>query len=188
MRIITGIYRSKVIHLPSFFSDRPTTDMAKESLFNLITNNFDYEDVRFLDLFSGSGSISYEMASRGCTDITCVDLNKKYCDFINKNFTQMFPKKSPARVICGDTFKYIERNPLNYDLIFADPPYDMEGIEKLPELIMNNPTLKPGAMLIMEHSAKTRFTDMTHIFDQRHYGKVNFRFYTKNEATETENE
>ena len=106
MRIITGIYRSKVIHLPSFFTDRPTTDMAKESLFNLISNNFDYEDVRFLDLFAGSGSISYEMASRGCSDITCVDANKKYCDFINKNFAQMFPKKSPARVITADAFNF----------------------------------------------------------------------------------
>lgn len=186
MRIITGIYRSKVIHLPSFFTDRPTTDMAKESLFNLISNNFDYEDVRFLDLFSGSGSISYEMASRGCTDITCVDSNKKYCEFINKNFTQMFPKKSPARVITADAFKFVERNPLNYDLIFADPPYDMEGIENIPQMIMDNPTIKPGAMLIIEHSAKTRFTDLTHIFDQRHYGKVNFSFYRKEETRNEE--
>lgn len=179
MRIITGLFRSKVISLPSFFKDRPTTDMAKESLFNIISNNFDYEEVRFLDLFSGSGGISYEMASRGCQDITCVDLNKKYCEFISKSFKGMFPQKSPARVFCADAFKFIENNPLNYDLIFADPPYDMEGVEKIPEMIMNNPGIKPNTMLIMEHSAKTHFTDLEHIRDQRHYGKVNFSFYTK---------
>ncbi len=186
MRIITGLYRSRVINLPSYFSDRPTTDMAKESLFNIISNNFDYEEVRFLDLFSGSGGISYEMASRGCKDITCVDLNRKYCDFINKNFRDMYPKKSPARIVNTDAFKFIENNPLNYDLIFADPPYDMEGVENIPEMIMNNPGLKPGAMLIMEHSAKTHFTDLVHIRDQRHYGKVNFSFYTKEEPADDE--
>lgn len=187
MRIITGLFRSKQIILPSYFKDRPTTDMAKESLFNIINNKFDYEEVRFLDLFSGTGGISYEMASRGCKDITCVDINRKYCEFITKSFKGMFPQKSPARIINTDAFKFLENNPLNYDLIFADPPYDMEGVEKIPELIMNNPGLKPGALLIMEHSAKTHFTDLIHIRDQRHYGKVNFSFYTKDvESPDTE--
>ncbi len=181
MRIITGMYRSRQINLPAFFKDRPTTDMAKESLFNIINNNFDYADTVFLDLFSGSGGISYEMASRGCTNITCVDINHKYCDFISRNFKDMYPQRTPARVLNADAFKFIENTPLNYDLIFADPPYDLEGIERIPEMVMNNPGLKPGATLIIEHSAKTRFTDMIHIRDQRHYGKVNFSFYKKEE-------
>ncbi|MBQ3655297.1 MAG: 16S rRNA (guanine(966)-N(2))-methyltransferase RsmD [Bacteroidales bacterium] len=179
MRIITGLFRSKQILLPAYFTDRPTTDMAKESLFNIITNNFVYSETRFLDLFSGSGAISYEMASRGCQDITCVDVNRKYCDFITKNFKAMFPQKSPARVVNGDALKFIENTPLNFDLIFADPPYDMEGVEKLPEIILNNVGLKQGALLIIEHSQKTRFSDLTYIKDQRHYGKVNFSFFSK---------
>lgn len=179
MRIITGLFRSRQINLPSFFSDRPTTDMAKESLFNILNNTTDFEQVRFLDLFSGTGGISYEMASRGCKDIICVDINRKYCEFINKSFKSMFPDKSPARVINTDAFKFIENNPLNFDLIFADPPYDMEGVERIPELIMNNPGVTSNTLLVMEHSAKTHFTDFTHIKDQRHYGKVNFSFYQK---------
>lgn len=180
MRIITGHYRGRQIHLPQFFTDRPTTDMAKESLFNILNNMIDYNEVSFLDLFSGTGGISYEMASRGCLDIMCLDINKKYCEFIKNSFKSMYPQKSPARVVCGDAFKFIENNPLNYDIIFADPPYDMEGIEKIPELIMNNQGIKPSTILIMEHSKKTRFTDMINIRDQRHYGKVNFSFYSKN--------
>ena len=86
------MYRSRLINLPAFFKDRPTTDMAKESLFNIINNNFDYGDTVFLDLFSGSGGISYEMASRGCQNITCVDINKKYCEFITRNFKDMYPQ------------------------------------------------------------------------------------------------
>ena len=93
----------------------------------------------------------------------------------------MYPQRNPARVLNADAFKFIENTPLNYDLIFADPPYDLEGIERIPEMVMNNPGLKPGAMLIIEHSSKTRFTDMLHIRDQRHYGKVNFSFYSKEE-------
>ncbi|MBQ5403641.1 MAG: 16S rRNA (guanine(966)-N(2))-methyltransferase RsmD [Bacteroidales bacterium] len=179
MRIITGLFRSRQIVLPSYFTDRPTTDMAKESLFNIISNNFYFGETKFLDLFSGSGGISYEMASRGCQDIVCVDINKKYCDFISKNFKSMYPQKSPARVINTDAFKFIQNTPLNFDLIFADPPYDMEGIERIPEMILSNPGFPEGATLIIEHSKKTRFTDLTHIKDQRHYGKVNFSFYGK---------
>ncbi len=181
MRIITGFYRGRQIHLPQYFSDRPTTDMAKESLFNILNNLIDYTSVSFLDLFSGTGGISYEMASRGCNNILCLDINKKYCEFINSNFKSMYPHNSPAKVICGDAFKFIENNPLSFDVIFADPPYDMEGIEKIPEIIMNNSAINSDTLLIMEHSKKTRFTDMLHIRDQRHYGKVNFSFYSKSE-------
>jgi 16S rRNA (guanine(966)-N(2))-methyltransferase RsmD len=179
MRIITGLFRGRQILLPSYFQDRPTTDMAKESLFNIINNMFDYPQTRFLDLFSGSGSISYEMASRGCTDITCVEANRRYCDFINKNFKAMFPQKTPARVINGDALKFIENTPLNFDLIFADPPYEMEGVENIPEAVLSNSGFSDNAVLIMEHSAKIRFTDLTFIKDQRHYGKVNFSFFSK---------
>ena len=179
MRIITGLFRSRQILLPPYFTDRPTTDMAKESLFNIINNSFDYPKTKFLDLFSGSGSISYEMASRGCQNITCVESNRRYCDFISKNFKAMFPEKTPARVVCADALKFIENTPLNFDLIFADPPYDMEGVEKIPETILSNENFSEGCVLIMEHSAKTRFTDLTHLKDQRHYGKVNFSFFEK---------
>ena len=91
----------------------------------------------------------------------------------------MFPQKSPARVVNGDALKYIENTPLNFDLIFADPPYDMEGVEKIPEIILNNSGFQKGSLLIVEHSQKTRFSDLTFIKDQRHYGKVNFSFFSK---------
>lgn len=179
MRIITGLFRSKQILLPSYFQDRPTTDMAKESLFNILNNVVNFSTINFLDLFSGTGSISYEMASRGCRNITCVDINRKYCDFIKKTFNGMFPNNSPARIINADALKFIENTPLNFDLIFADPPYDMPGVDKIPEMILNNSGFKQDTLLIVEHSVKTRFTDLTYIKDQRHYGKVNFSFFSK---------
>ncbi len=181
MRIISGFYRSRRIDVPNYFVDRPTTDMAKESLFNILNNQFDFSELNFLDLFSGTGSISYEMASRGCKRITCIDQNRKYCQFISKTFSSMYPSKSPAMVINTDAIKFIENNPLAFDLIFADPPYNMEGVEKIPEIIMNNSGIKPDTLLVVEHSKAIKFTDLTHIIDQRHYGKVNFSFFKKGE-------
>lgn len=181
MRIISGFFRSKRINPPVWFSDRPTTDMAKESLFNILNNLIDYQEVSFLDLFSGTGGISYEMASRGCKNIVCVDNNRRYCDFINKTFKQMYPQKSPAGVIVADAFSFIKNNPLHYDVIFADPPYNLEGVDTIPEIIMSNPSLSENTLVIIEHSKSIRFSDLSNIKDQRHYGKVNFSFFKKGE-------
>jgi len=181
MRIISGNFKGKQIVLPTTFHDRPTTDVAKEALFNVLNNWFNFENIKVLDIFSGSGSISYEFASRGCLAIDCVDNNKKYCDFIRKTFSTLYPVKPPSRVINADAFKFLGQSFLPYDVIFADPPFDLEGIENLPGIIFNNVKLNPEVVCIIEHSAGVKFTDISSLIDVRRYGKVHFSFFSKSD-------
>ncbi len=179
MRIIRGTHRSRQIRPPKFFKARPTTDFAKESLFNIIENNFDIEDLRVLDLFSGTGSISYEFASRECRSVTAVELSKKYAAFIEKTAKTIF-KNYPFYVITTNAMKFMKNRALDYDLIFADPPFDMENLHEIPDIIFNNDNLNPEAMVIVEHSSKNDFSEHKHFQQVRIYGRVLFSFFQKN--------
>jgi len=177
MRIVAGTHRGRRFDPPSFYKARPTTDFAKESLFNLINNHIDLEDAKALDLFSGTGSISYEFMSRGCCYVCSVDINSKYLEFIKKTSGIFNPDKKVIFTIQGDVFKFLPKHVLDYDIIFADPPYDLDEIEKIPDLIFDNESLKKDALVIIEHSASTDFSKNAHFQSLRKYGKVNFSFF-----------
>jgi len=177
MRIIAGMYGGRRFNPPTFFKARPTTDFAKESLFNLINNRIDLEDTTVLDLFSGTGSISYEFMSRGCSKVYSVDNNSRYLAFIKKIGEELNPDMKILQTIKADVLSFLKKADLKYDLIFADPPYDLAELEKIPDLIFDNPTLKDSCIFILEHSSKNDFTKHAHFEELRKYGSVNFSFF-----------
>lgn len=177
MRIISGDLKGRVFNLPRFFKDRPTTDVAREGLFNILTNIYYYDEIRVLDLFAGSGSISLEFASRGCEEVTSVDINQKYTDFIDSTIEKLFPDSYPITTITSDAYRFLEMSSLQYDIIFADPPYDSQEIEKIPDLVINNPDRNKELLLIIEHSKDTRFLNTKYLEKQKRYGKVHFSFF-----------
>ncbi|MEX0987004.1 MAG: RsmD family RNA methyltransferase [Bacteroidales bacterium] len=175
MRIISGQYKGKKIHLPAKFKARPTTDFAKEALFNIIENNFDIEELSVLDLFSGTGSITYEFASRGAHRVTSVEMDQQHFRFIKSMVEQMdLVQVTPVR---SDAFKVIKNPWEPYDLIFADPPYDLPSLETIPELILQGNLLAKDGWLILEHPAGMKFNHIPELFDHRYYGSVNFSFF-----------
>ena len=176
MRIISGKFKKKAIHPPKNFKARPTTDVAKESLFNIIENDYYIESLKVLDLFGGTGSISYEFASRGCNDITCVELNFKHYSFIKKTIIDL-GIQNEVHVTKANVFRYLDHCPHKFNLIFADPPYDLKGIEAIPEQVFNNQLLLPKGTLIVEHSNKTLFSGSPYFIRQKNYGSVNFSFF-----------
>ncbi len=181
MRIISGRYKGKRITVPKHFSARPTTDFAKESLFNIINNCFEFEKINVLDLFAGTGSISYEFASRGCREIDLVENNFRTHIFIKQLIDKMdMGVINPVR---SDVFRYIKRCSKTYDLIFADPPYQLIQLESIPDLIFEKGLLKDRGWFILEHSKRQDFSLHEHYRENRVYGGVNFtifRFVKKN--------
>src|SRR4051812_11962941 len=130
MRIISGTHKGRAFHPPKNLPVRPTTDFGKEALFNMLNNRIEFKDVKALDLFSGTGSISYELASRGCTDITSVDASYNCCAFIKKT-TQKFDFKF-IRVVKSEVFKFLKGVSVEFDFIFADPPYELKETNEIP--------------------------------------------------------
>lgn len=175
MRIIGGSHRSRKIDAPRNLPLRPTTDFAKESLFNILNNQFDIETLSVLDLFSGTGAISFEFASRGAKKIIAVEKNYNCFGFIKSKsaefgFDQILAYK-------GDAFRYLETNTEKFDIIFADPPYDLPRIEELPKLVFGNDLLIKNGRLIIEHSSKTSYSDEERFLEKRTYGEVNFSIF-----------
>ena len=177
MRIISGKYRGKKINAPKNLPVRPTTDFAKESLFNILANRVDFEDLKVLDLFAGTGSISFEFASRGSKSVKAVDMNNHCIDFIRKmaddlNFSNLTSTKS-------NVFQYLNNNIDSFNLIFADPPYDLADSVNIPDLIFDNNLLKDDGILIIEHSRNLSFSEHSNFREHRKYGNVNFSFFGK---------
>ncbi len=177
MRIISGKFKGKVIHPPKNFRARPTTDFAKEALFNILHNTIDFPHVRVLDLFSGTGSIGLEFASRNVNFVDMIEKNNVHYEFIKKTLKDM--KIENARVIKTDVFTFIDHIHQTYDLIFADPPYDLKGNEELPEKILLSSILNPDGWFIFEHSKKINYSGHPYCFDIRVYGGVHFSFFKK---------
>lgn len=175
MRIISGAFRSKQIHPPSNLPVRPTTDFAKEGLFNVLNNLVDFEDLEVLDLFAGTGSITYEFISRGCGEAVAVDKDPGCVEFIRKTGEQL--KFESLTVIRSDVFSFLKYPQGSFDLVFADPPYDMEGIEKLPGEILSSNVLRNQGWLIIEHSRNMDFSAESKFYQQRKYGNVNFSLF-----------
>ncbi|HET6990186.1 MAG TPA: 16S rRNA (guanine(966)-N(2))-methyltransferase RsmD [Bacteroidia bacterium] len=176
IRIISGSRKGRKIQAPSNLPVRPTTDFAKEGLFNVLVNKIDFEEVKFLDLFAGTGNISYEMASRGCTNITCVDNDSRCLKFISETANKLEFQK--IKTVRSDAYAFIKSAKSKWDLIFVDPPYeDVENTGTIPKLIFEKEMLEPGGLLIIEHPERIHFTDRSHLLDTRKYGKVNFSFF-----------
>lgn len=178
MRIISGTLKGRRFSPPKSFSARPTTDIARESLFNVLNNRIDFDELSVLDLFGGTGSISYEFASRGCTDITTVELNYKHFSFI-KSMLKEFDLTDDIKVIKADVFKFIEKCPLTFDLVFADPPFDLKDFDSIPDRFFKQQLLKDEGLFILEHSDKKSFEAHPNFTEVKKYGKVHFSFFTK---------
>ena len=175
MRIISGRYKGKHLNPGKGFKARPTTDFAKENLFNVLSNYFDFDDVEVLDLFSGTGSIALEFASRGSQRVDSVEVNPRYHAFIKKTSEELgFDGLSAFR---ADAFSYLKHAPRSYDIIFADPPYDLEGIEQIPFLVFGNSVLKKGGWFILEHGKDHDFTATPNFREVRKYGSVHFSIF-----------
>lgn len=175
MRIIGGELRGKSIIPPSGFSARPTTDFAKEGLFNILSNQFDFSQCRILDLFSGTGSISYEFASRGCPEIYSIEMNPLHASFIKKNAAKLGIKG--INVVHHNVFDFLGICRLDFDIIFADPPYDIEGLGSIPEKVLSKPLLKEGGILVVEHPDAYSFSENPRFFKEKRYGNVHFSFF-----------
>ena len=176
MRIISGTYKGRRISAPKKLPVRPTTDMAKEALFNIINNQFYFDEISVLDLFAGTGSISYEFASRGTENITCVDQDFGCIKFINKT-TEEF--NMPIQTIKSDVYKYLENSKQKSTIIFADPPYafTFDQFSKIPELIFQNYLLENEGLLIIEHSKHTDLSSLANYSYSKSYGGNMFSFF-----------
>lgn len=185
MRIISGKYKGRRITAPKNLPVRPTTDMSKEALFNILNNHFNFSELKILDLFSGTGNISYEFGSRGCKDITSIDGDMGCVNFIKKTAKE-FDLNITA--IKSDVFKFLEKHKASYDIIFADPPYGMEqkDFEKLIVLVFESNLLDDEGMLIVEHSKHTKLNHLEHFSFEKNYGGSVFTFYELESEEETE--
>ncbi|TAI48319.1 RsmD family RNA methyltransferase [Flagellimonas allohymeniacidonis] len=176
MRIISGIYKGKRLTAPKKLPVRPTTDMAKEGLFNILNNRFDFDTIEVLDLFAGTGNISFEFASRGVKTITAVDSYSGCVQYISKVSKEL---NFPIQTIKSDVYKYLERTQNKVDFIFADPPYDFEPsqFEKLANLVFDKDILDSEGLLVVEHSTQTDLSLHPKFVESRKYGGNVFSFF-----------
>ncbi|MBT8259865.1 MAG: 16S rRNA (guanine(966)-N(2))-methyltransferase RsmD [Bacteroidia bacterium] len=176
MRIISGQYKGRKILAPKKLPVRPTTDMAKEALFNILNNRFYFDELNVLDLFSGTGNISYEFASRGCENILAIDNNYGCVSFINKTSEDF---EMPIKTIKSDVFKYLENCKNQFNLIFADPPYNLsqKAFEELLLIVFKNNLLEENGILIIEHSNHTDLSKISNFSFSKKYGGNVFSFF-----------
>ena len=176
MRIISGKHKGRRLVAPKNLPVRPTTDMSKEALFNVLNNHFDFEDLKILDLFAGTGNISFEFASRGCTPITSVDADFGCVKFIKQIASEYDFNIAATK---SDVFAFLERNNTTYDIIFADPPYalDQKTFDKIVLLVFEKKTLQEDGMMIIEHSKYTKLDHLIHFSFKKSYGGSIFSFF-----------
>ena len=202
MRIITGKYKGRHFDIPRSFKARPTTDFAKENIFNVLTQYIDFEGAEALDLFSGTGSITLELLSRGCSRVVSVELDRDHhrfiCDCIGKLLNKQrtntdnngqseivrvspMPNCLPLR---GDVFRYIKSCKQQFDFIFADPPYALKELPTIPSLIFERGLLKNDGIFVFEHGKDNDFSDDPHFVEHRCYGSVNFSIFRTTEPSD----
>jgi len=177
VRIISGIFRGKQIRPPKNFKARPTTDFAKEGLFNILQNHYDLEELDVLDLFAGTGSITFEFASRGARSVVALEKEKSYSDFIRQTCKEL--DFDQVNVIRGDVLRYLKRPYQSFDIIFADPPFDHPLLETIPDLVLSTEILESAGLFILEHPGSYSFTSHNHFQEHRKYGGVNFTFFKR---------
>ena len=175
MRIITGKYKGRHFDIPRSFKARPTTDFAKENIFNVLAGYIDFEGATALDLFSGTGSITLEMISRGCSQVISVEMDRDHHRFIQQCLQKLDTKACiPLR---GDVFRYIKSCKQQFDFIFADPPYALKELPQIPDLVFEKGMLKPDGIFVFEHGKDHDFSQHPHFIEHRSYGSVNFSLF-----------
>ncbi len=175
MRIIGGKYRGRRIEPPAGFRARPTTDFAREALFNILNNRIDFQNITVLDLFSGTGSISYEFASRGALSVHLVEKDARHIAGIRRIIKEIgFANVKPVHI---DIKAYLKTCSTKYDVVFADPPYDIKWLEDIPDLVLESGVLKSDGFFILEHPRMMNFSNHKCFFEHRNYGGVNFSFF-----------
>jgi len=180
MRIISGKYGRRRFSVPNTFSARPTTDFAKENLFNVLGNLIDFEELDALDLFAGTGSISFELISRGCRKVIAVEKNNAHASFIDKVGKEL--KTDSLQLIRGDVFRYIQSaRKDSFDFIFADPPYSLKELPEIPKLILEKEVLRNEGILVFEHPKEFDFSTLPYFNQHRIYGSVNFSIFIREE-------
>ena len=184
MRIITGKYKGKHFEVPRSFKARPTTDFAKENLFNVLRAYVDFEETRALDLFAGTGSITLELLSRGCPEVVSVERDRQHYAFVRAAVEHCTAGDTDVRVrvLNADALRIIAKSNERFDLVFADPPYALRELSELPERVMASGLLKPGALFVLEHGKEHDFSSRPEFLEHRAYGSVNFSFFRKPES------
>ena len=179
MRIITGKYKGRHFDIPRTFKARPTTDFAKENIFNVLTGYIDFEDATALDLFSGTGSITFELLSRGCSQVISVEADRDHHRFILDCLKKLHTGSDPLCVVPlrGDAFRFIKACKQQFDFIFADPPYALKELPTIPALIFEHQMLKDDGILVFEHGKNHDFSSDPHFVEHRSYGSVNFSIF-----------
>ena len=175
MRIIGGNFRGKKIVAPESLPVRPTTDYAKTGLFNILNHRFNFNEILVLDLFAGTGSITYEFLSRGCERIHCVDRDSGCVQFI-KSTLERLRSPSSVKAAHADALTWLEKSVVKYDVIFADPPFEMDIANELSQLVFNNDKLATNGLLIIEHQSTKDYSLLTHFSEARKYGNITFCF------------
>ena len=175
MRVITGKYKGRHFDVPRTFKARPTTDFAKENLFNVLMGYIDFEGASALDLFAGTGSITLELLSRGCSRVVSVEKDPLHYRFIT-SFLEKLGDEA-AVPVKGDVFKFLASIHEQFDFIFADPPYTLPNIADLPDLVLERDLISPEGVFVLEHGKANDFKDHPYLIDHRSYGSVNFSFF-----------
>lgn len=174
MRIISGYLKGRILPQNLKLKARPTTDKAKESLFNILNFQVDYDNIKVLDLFSGTGNISFEFISRGVEDITAVELRYDHVKHIQKVNKAL---DTNLKIIKSDVFKFLKKTSESFDFVFADPPFDMDEFETVYTAIIEANIIKEGGTLVIEHGPRVNFSHLPNFTEHRNYGKVNFTFF-----------
>lgn len=177
MRIISGKYKGRHFDVPRNFKARPTTDFAKENLFNILLNIIDFEETTALDMFSGTGSISLELLSRGCRHVTSVEMDTLHFAHLKKSAKNL--NDEGWHLVRDDVFRFIRRCTMQYDLIFADPPYALKGLAEIPDLVMKSNMFKENGIFVFEHGKDNDFSQHPDFLRHIAYGSVNFTFFKK---------
>ncbi len=175
MRIITGKYKGRHFEIPRTFKARPTTDFAKENIFNVLLQYVDFDGAEALDLFSGTGSISLELLSRGCSRVVSVEMDRDHHRFITECLHKL--KDEACIPIRGDVFRFVKSCRQAFDFIFADPPYALKELPQIPDLIFEHGLLKAEGIFVFEHGKNYDFSQHPHFVEHRQYGSVNFSLF-----------
>ena len=175
MRIITGLYKGRHFDVPRSFKARPTTDFAKENIFNVVNGYMDLDGTVALDLFAGTGSISLELLSRGCSHVVSVEADRDHAAFIRQCMTKI--GTDDCLLIRGDVFRFMKSCKQQFDFIFADPPYALKQLPEIPSLIFQYGLLKDGGLLVFEHGKDNDLSAHEHFVEHRSYGSVNFSLF-----------
>ena len=177
MRIIGGSLKGRIIEPPLHYKARPTTDYAREGLFNILGNEYEFEDLKVLDLFGGTGAISFEFASRGAARVYCIEMQRENAAFIRSEARRLGLDNVVA--VRDNVFDFLPLCREKFDIIFADPPYALEGLELLPDKVLSRDILHPGCYFILEHGGTHDFSGHPNFVKERSYGRVHFTFFTK---------